>query len=340
VRKESQEAKQEEVEALGQRETGTQQPALAAFGLGLLTDMTPPGAWKTWPLTEPTLCLRSATAQAIAESWSGLETIGWEGVIDGGPFVVERGRAGDHRFVHGAHPDQNGAPSDGTRAVHHLSADASVLQCAPSNPTEPSWWRVVLDSVLFTVALLQGYEALHAGALAAPDGGGAIAITAASGGGKSTLLAELLGRGLELMADDVLALESRGVDDPPLAHPAPPLMTVPANIAPAPGALISSVDEEEECWIAVPVHPRPLPLKTLVILERRPGAQLSLKKIDDPLAALMGSLMNFPRTSERQRARFELASILSSTTTLWRLTADLDTPPDAIADTLLAGDPR
>src|ERR1035441_1963395 len=116
--------------------------------------------------------------------------------------AVGSGRAvvvasGDHRFVHGAHPDHSGARSDGTRAVHHLSADASVLQCAPSDPAEPSWWRVVLDSVLFTVALLQGYEALHASAVATRDG--VIAITAAAGGGKSTLLAELLLRGLGLM---------------------------------------------------------------------------------------------------------------------------------------------
>ncbi len=324
MRKESQEAKQEEVEALGQRETGTQRPALAAFGLGLLTDTTPPGAWEAQPLSEPILRLRSASAGEIAESWSGIEQTGWEGVIDGAPFAVERGQAGDHRFVHGE------------RSVHHLSADATVLLCGPDKDGEPTRWRAILDSVLFTVALLRGYEALHAGAIATPDG--VIAITASMGGGKSTLLSELLARGLELMADDVLALESRGRDDPPLAHPAPPLMTVPANIAPAPGPLISSVDDER--WIAVPVHPRPLPLKTLVMLERRPGAQLSLKKVDDPLAALMGSLMNFPRTSERQRARFELASVLSSTTTLWRLTADLDTPPDAIADTLLAGNPR
>jgi hypothetical protein len=49
---------------------------------------------------------------------------------------------------------RSGAPSDGARAVHHLCAEASVLQCARSDPAEPSWWRVVLDSVLFTVALL------------------------------------------------------------------------------------------------------------------------------------------------------------------------------------------
>ena len=193
-------------------------------------------------------------------------------MIDGAPVVVERGVAGDHRFVHGAPPDQHGAPSNGTRAVHHLSPDASVLQCAPSDPADPSWWRVVLDSVLFTVALLQGYEALHAGAIATPDG--VIAITAASGGGKSTMLTELLGRGLALMTDDVLALESR-TDAPPLAHPGAPLMTVPANTTPAPGTLISSIGEER--WTAVPVHPEPLPLKTLVVLDRQPGLQTTLR---------------------------------------------------------------
>jgi hypothetical protein len=326
---------------------GTPRLGLAAFGLGLIVDVPPPGAWETRPLREPSLQIRlSVTAQAIEDSWSGLQEIGWDGVIDGAPFVVERGLEGDHRFVHGAQPDQNGTPLDGTRAVHHLSADATVLQCAPADPAEQSWWRVVLDSVLFTVALLQGYEALHAGALATPDG--AIAITAASGGGKSTLLTELLGRGLELMADDVLVLEHRGTE-PPLAHPAPPLMTIPATRIStlgqtSPPETISSLEDER--WIAVPVYPEPLPLKALVVLDRRPGSQrsgsqssrfASIEEIDDPLAPLLGSLMNFPRSPARERTRFELASMLSRTTTLWRLTADLDTPPDVLADTLLTG---
>ena len=344
-----------------------EQSGLAAFGLSLRFDVAPPGAWVARaPGDEasapgemsvrgeagvrgevgircepslPSLEIRSpVSAQAIEDSWSGLREIGWEGVIDGAPFVVERGVAGDHRFVHG----------DGIRAVHHLSADADVLQCAPADPADPSWWRVVLDSVLFTVALLQGYEALHAGAVATPDG--VIAITAASGGGKSTLLSELLGRGLALMADDVLVLEARGKDFSlsPLTYPAPPLMTVPktrlsilgennlgeGNYSGTP-EIICSLDDEH--WIAVPVYPEPLRLKSLVLLDRQPGLQLSLEKIEDPLAPLMGSLMNFPRTPERQRTRFELASTLASKTTLWRLTADMDIPPDVLADTLLAG---
>jgi hypothetical protein len=327
-----------------------------AFGLSLFADVDapPPGAWEPRPFREPSLQIRPATAHAIAESWSGLETIGWQGAIDGAPFVVERGIAGDHRFLHGAPPDRSGAPVDGTRAIHHLSADAALLLCAPSDPSDPSWWRLVLDSVLFTVALLRGYEALHAGAVVTPDGGSAIAITAASGGGKSTLLTELLGRGLPLLSDDVVVLEAQGAEAP-LAQPAAPLMTVPAGRVPVlvgetppMGAAdtpqtpqtICSIDDER--WIAVPVHPDPLPLRALVVLDRRPASQLptpepSLERIEDPLAPLLGSLMAFPTSPERQRTRFELASVLASTTTLWRLTADLATPPDALADTLLAG---
>jgi hypothetical protein len=145
----------------------------------------------------------------------------------------------------------------------------------------------------------------------------------------------------------VLVLDSQGTE-PPLAYPAPPLMTVPtARIPILPEAAapetISSLEDER--WIAVPVYPEPLPLKALVVLDRRPGSPQSgsrpgfafIKKIEDPLAPLLGSLMSFPRSPVRERTRFELASVLSRTTTLWRLTADLDTPPDVLADTLLAG---
>jgi hypothetical protein len=317
---------------------------LPAFGLSLLTDASPPGAWTTQPSREPSLHVRLATPAEADQSWSGRATIGWEGVIDGAPFVVERGVAGDYRFVHGAPPDRGGGLSSaGTRAVHHLSADASVLLCAPAEGDDPSWWRVVLDSVLFTVSLLQGYEALHAGAVATPDG--AIAITAATGGGKSTLLAALLQRGLALMADDVLALEPRGME-PPLALPAPPLMTVPAGRIPilseaSTPRTICSIEDER--WIAVPVHPQPLPLKALVVLDRRSGAQrsrpeTSLTKIESPLVPLLDALIGFPRGPERQRTRFELASAMSATVGLWRLVAGLDTPPDVLADTLSAGE--
>jgi hypothetical protein len=311
---------------------------LRAFGLSLIADAPPPGAWEAQPLSEPILHLRSATPRTIAECWSGLDAVGWEGVNDGAPIVVERGRAGDHRFVHGADPAQSSsdARSDAARAVHHLSTNAGVLQCAPSNPAEPSWWRVVLDSVLFTVALLQGYEALHAAAVATPDG--VIAITAATGGGKSTLLAELLRRGLALMADDVLVLEPRSTDAP-LAHPAPPLMTVPIARIPLLGQAglpetICALPEEH--WIAVPVHPLPLPLMALVVLNRSPGLATDMHRSPNPLATLMSSLLRFPRVPERERTRFELAGAIASHVPIWELRADPSVDPETLADILQA----
>lgn len=311
----------------------------AAFGLSLLVDQPLPGAWEErLPVRKPSLQIQLVDAATIEGSWSGSKSIGWEGEIDGARLLVEQGMDGDHRFVHGARPGHAGTPL----AIHHLCSDGTVLQCAPSHRSGPSWWRVVLDSVLFIVALLNGYEALHAGAIATPDG--AIAITAGTGGGKSTLLTELLGRGWMLMADDVLVLESRGVE-PPLAYPAPPLMTIPAARIPAlsktnPFETICSIADER--WIAMPVCSKPIPLKALVVLNRRPAEQqpserVSLARIESPFAPLLNSLMSFPATPERQRARFELAGVLASTVELWRLTADLDAPPDVLADTLLTG---
>jgi hypothetical protein len=303
-----------------------------------------PGAWETRTLhDEPSLEILPVDARAIQDSWSGFEAVGWEGTIDGAQLVVERGAAGDHRFVHGAPPDPNGVPAAQTRAIHHLNAEASALRCAPSNPAELSWWRVVLDSVLFTVALLRGYEALHAGAIATPDG--AIAIAAATGGGKSTLLTALLEGGAELMTDDVLVLEPRGTQLP-VAHPGPPLMTVPATALSAldgTSAPQTIVAIEDERWVAVPVHPAPLGLKALVVLDRRPaaaqlaGARVSLTRIESPLAPLLGSLMRFPDSPERELRRFELASSIAAGAELWRLAADLETPALVLADTLMTG---
>lgn len=357
----------------------------AAFGLGLLTDLTPPGSWQGTALPEPILRIALARPQEIAALWSGSPVLGWQGTVDGARLVVQRGEAGDLRFVHGGDPEAEAAPEAGgtpeaqgagrqdTRAVHHLSADRRTLRCAPADPFDPAWWRVVLDSVLFTVALEHGYEALHAAAVATPEGE-AIAITASTGGGKSTLLSELLRRGLSLMADDVLVLSCPAADAAPLAHPAPPLVTVPAARLPAlaeacdrtarrvspaadqtatrisPAAASASpattpaspvpqpiCSLQDECWVAVPVHSDPLPLRCLVVLDRQPQARLSLTEIDDPLAPLMGALLNYPRTRERESARFELASQLAATTSLWRLTAGLSTPVEAIADVLLDG---
>jgi hypothetical protein len=293
---------------------------LRAFGLSLsFRGSAPPGAWEMRSRTEPGLQLRIDTPETVAGSWSGRLAIGWEAVIDGASFVVERGRAGDHRFVHRE------------RAEHHLSADATLLRCAPRCEDGPRWWRVVLDSVLFSVALITGFEALHAGAVATPAG--AIAVTAGAGAGKSTLVAELVRRGIPLLSDDVVVLEPKR-KGPPLAHPGAPLMTVPARLSEGLGSVISSLGDED--WVAVPVHAEPVPLAALVQLDRRPAASTSLQRIRAPFGLLMESLLRFPQLPERERARFELASVLASSTAFWRLSADPEVDPASLASVLLA----
>jgi hypothetical protein len=285
-----------------------------AFGLSLDFEAQPPGAWAEPAGGGPRLALRSASREAIAADWSGLDEIGWEAVIDGEPFRAERGLAGDCRFVHGE------------RSMHLLSADRRLLRSTIGADSAAAEWRGLLDSVLFSVALLEGYEALHAGAVGA--GGGAVAIAAAAGGGKSTLLAELLAGGFELLSDDVVVLEPAR-EGPPLAHPGPPLMTVPAAV-PFHGEPIAALGEER--WVAVPVVSEALPLRGVVVLNRRRGVDTGLHRITEPLAPLLTGLLRFPRTEERERARFELASAIAAAVPIWQLDAELDLEPAALAD--------
>ncbi len=289
---------------------------LRAFGLTLSVEEPPPGAWEARSAPEPDLEVRRAGREAIAGSWSGRGSGGWEAVVDGAPFAAERGLAGDYRFTHGE------------RSVCHLSADAALLLCALSDE-QALGWRVVLDSVLFSVALIVGYEAIHAGAVATD--GGAIAIAAGAGGGKSTLLAELLGGGCSMLADDVVVLESRG-DAAPLAHPAAPLMTLPAKIDPAPGTPIASLGEER--WVAVPTCREAIPLRGLVVLNRSPGLATGLHRVQNPLVALLQSLLRFPRSPERERARFEIAGAIATHVPVWELAADPGVDPDTLAGVL------
>jgi hypothetical protein len=290
-----------------------------AFGLSLHFQARPPGAWDAEDPSGPGLELRLSSRPEIDQSWSGGGAIGWEATIDGERFIAERGHAGDYRFRHGE------------GSLCHLSANRAVLLCALGDERDPLAWRVVLDSVLFSVALIGGYEALHAGAVG--TAAGALAIAAGSGGGKSTLLAELLGDDCSLLADDIVVLESRG-GAAPLAHPGAPLMTVPAAIDPLPGPAIASIGEET--WVAVPTSREAVPLTGLVVLNRAPGLATGLRRVEDPLLVLMQSLLRFPQSSERERARFEIAAEIAAKVPVWELRADPEVTPAGLADLVRA----
>jgi hypothetical protein len=291
-----------------------------AFGLSLRFEgKAPPGAWAEATGRGPELLVRDASRGDLDAAWSGTESSGWEASIDGMPFRVERGVRADHLFLHG------------DRSVCHLDiAGATLLRSAAGE--DVASWRVVLDSVLFSVALLRGLEALHAGAVVGD--GGAIAIAAAAGGGKSTLLTALIAAGYELLADDVVALEGKG--EAVLAHPGPPLMTVPAAAPSLPGEELAVIGEER--WRATPVCSQARPLAAVVLLNRRAGTETALLPLATPFISLLPMMLGFPRTAERERSRFELAATVAAGVPVWELRAEPTVPAADLAELLTAAE--
>lgn len=288
-------------------------PFLQAFGLHLVTDLTLPGHWPTTGVA-PDRVLKVALDRSIPQILPGA-SLEWSAYIDGGVLTLERDGAGAVLFRH-------------ETGRHLLSPDARSLRCAPADERNPAWFRLLLDPVLTCTALLGGREGLHAGSVIM--GTDAVAIVAGSGGGKSTLVAELMKRGHRLVADDITMLEPAALGRP-LALPGPPVMTLPnASDHPSQGEVV--LDLPGERWVTAPVAHEPAPLRTIIQLERRPRAMTKLSAAGDVLHLLLGALLALPKTPERAVSRLDLASTLATHCDIVTLTADLPTTPAELAD--------
>ena len=90
---------------------------------------------------------------------------------------------------------------------HLVSPDGTAIQSALPRSNTLGWQRLFFAQTLPLAAALQGLEVLHASAVVLD--GAAVAFTAPSGIGKSTLAAHLVAAGASFLTDDVLALEDR-----------------------------------------------------------------------------------------------------------------------------------
>jgi hypothetical protein len=239
---------------------------------------------------------------------------------DGCLYRSERGTAGDYALEYG------------DRALFHLAQHASLVLCAPRHLETPAWRRFLLDTVLGTVALLHGYEGLHAAAALGDNG--FVAIAAAMNGGKSTLLAQLLRRGSALFCDDILALshQARQV----VAAPGPPLMNLdPVSVdrtdAGALGRVLAVVDGES--WTRVARPPlEPAPVRAVVFLERGSVESARLELLAPDPVLLLDHSLGSGTQSERLAKRFTLFSDLAEQALLLRLRAPLEAAPEQLAD--------
>ena len=258
-------------------------------------------------------------ASEPAGRWSGPAHPGaWRGVLrDGAELTIRRGVTGDVRFDY-----------DGDRASFVLDADARRLGCAVADPEALDWRRVLLSRVLPLVAIARGGEALHAGAVETPAG--AVAMLAPSGGGKSTLTAELLDRGMGLLSDDVLVLTSSpgGVR----AHTGSPHLSLadPAERAGASRGVLGG-----KHWLEIErTAERDLPVAALVLLERGAAPTTRIEELPASPLSLAPYMLGLPDDEGRDAARFDLYSDLVAEARLLRLSASTADPPESLADEL------
>jgi hypothetical protein len=297
-----------------------------AFGIELTGEIDLPGTEAGRPAGGASLRFRQATRAELAADWTApTEHVARQRA--GGRTVarVVRNAGGDLLFR---------ARGIG---LFDLREGVTLARYAPvARPSVP-WGRYVVAQVLPFAALLRGLEVLHAGAVAV--GNEAVAVAAPSTGGKSTLLAALVQRGAPLVADDVVAVQTRpgGL----IAYPGPALLSLrdgAAELLGGPGALEALGPRAEDVpggsWRAVPRHAEALPLRALVILERSPRyARVELARIDRPdPRALIGATFNAAWQEPGRMTRLlDVCATLANDVALFTLRAPLDAPPGRLA---------
>jgi hypothetical protein len=298
--------------------TGIMRTRHAAYGLDLHASFPLPGMGDGAAVDGlPALAVELLAPAELDTVWSGADgPPAWIGRLgDGCELRIEHGAGGDVLFAYG------------DRARFRLDARRERLECAPLR-AGLHWQQVLLGRILPNVAIMRGYEALHASAVDSPAG--VVAVAAPSGVGKTTLALELVGRGWPLFADDVLTIGAgpHGVQ----AHPGAPHMNVgegpsggvePERLGVTLGTLAG------ERWIAaqaIAAEPRPVCL--VCLFERGPGLPLQAQVLPSSPLPLAPYMLGLAGDAERERRRFACYADLMGNAALVRLTCDTARPAE------------
>jgi hypothetical protein len=294
-----------------------------AYGLQLRTDFPLPGMTTRTAPQLPGLELCTVSPAELERKWSGApDPPLWQGLLgDGCTLTIERGEAEDLLFTYA------------DRARFRLRASRETLDCAPSQQ-DLHWQQALLGKVLPTIAVIRGYEGLHAAGLDSPAG--VLAIAAPSGTGKSTLAVELLQRGWRLFADDTLVLERQAGEV--RAHPGTPHMNLaidrPRSSDEHPlGRTLATLAGER--WLAVgEASERSRPVRMVCMLDRGPGMALEAATLPSNPLLFAPYMLGLFSDAERRRDRFCLYGDLIDSAAIVRLTAGAEHRPQEIADLL------
>jgi hypothetical protein len=226
------------------------------------------------------------------------------------------------------------APGHG---LHLVSADGARV--AASLPDGPAWrYQLLLFAqILPLAATLRGVELLHASAVAFD--GRVAGFVAASGTGKSSVAAQLVGRGGSFFTDDALAMDR--TDDAVVAHAGPRFANVHAHeldSLPAAGRerLGAEVGRSEKVHLEPPPVDEPLELVALYFLSRHGAEPLRIDALEDEARALLAStFVMHVQTPERLMTHLDVCSDIARRVPCLSVHAPQDARAAQVADSIL-----
>jgi hypothetical protein len=203
-----------------------------------------------------------------------------------------------------------------------IARDGRRVACHPEAEVKWHWQRVLAGHALPMAAMLQGIEVLHASGVVLE--GRAIAIAAASGGGKSSLSINLALRGASLLSDDAIAAELTSGEV--LIHPGIGASTLrPPEVRRLQElALLERLDVIGEhagtLRVLLPRHGEPVPLRAVYWPERMPDGELAISHLPpDPRRLLTSTINLVLREPERLQRHFAVATAIAGDVPLFRI---------------------
>jgi hypothetical protein len=220
-----------------------------------------------------------------------------------------------------------------------VAPDGRSVAFAPAPATSP-WLadRLLTSDALPLAALLQGVEALHAGAVVLD--GVALAVAGPSGAGKSSLALTLASLGHPLLSDDALALEPGArplcLPGPEVANVRDPHLRAVARESLAPfREVLGEVDGALR--VLVETARDPAPLGALYLLDRSGAAgALTISPTHDARAVLSATFNRVVDDPRRLMAHLSTCAGIAETASVFTVCVPGGMGPPELADRLVA----
>lgn len=198
--------------------------------------------------------------------------------------------------------------------VHHVSSDGLQITSVLAPDAPWNWQRLFVAQVLPLAASIHGLEILHASAVSVD--GRAVALSAPSRTGKTSIALHLVARGATLLTDDVLAVDTSGAI-PRAHHGARLLSAAPEELSAVfegRARLGSVLGENGKVYLRPPLEPGHLPLAAIYRLVRR-GKGHPFRVVEDsppsPAGVLGAAFLTYENNPNRLRRHLDAASHLA-----------------------------